>query len=231
MSEDTKKMAQDVQDRIREVSYQMWESAGRQVDKTMEYWLAAKREVRATMEVAAKKMMPSAAKKTEAKATSPETKAPPFKTKAPAKKTAAPEAAGKKTGYKIEQIEGIGPAYATKLATVGIETTDDLLVRCGSAEGREKVAKQTGLAAKQILKWANMADLMRISGVGGEYAELLEAAGVDTVKELRTRNAENLAAKMVEINAAKKLTRRVASAKQVAKWLDQAKALDPKITH
>ena len=87
------------------------------------------------------------------------------------------------------------------------------------------------MSAKLLLKWANMADLMRISGIGGENAELLEAAGVDTVKELRTRNAENLAAKMAEINAVKKLTRRVASAKQVAQWVEQAGKLDPKITH
>lgn len=224
MSEDPMKMAHDIQQRIERLAYQMWESTGRQVDKAMDYWLEAEREVRATVEAATEKIMPSAAKKEEAKAA-------PSETKAPARNTAAPAAAGKKTGYKIEQIEGIGPAYATKLATAGIETTDDLLDRCGSAEGREKIAEKAGVTAKQLLKWANMADLMRISGIGGEYAELLEAAGVDTVKELRTRNAENLAAKMAEINAQKKLTRRVASAKQVAKWLDQAKALDAKITY
>ena len=224
MSEDPMKMAHDAQQRIEKLAYQMWESTGRQVDKAMDYWLEAEREVRATVEAATEKMMPSDAKKEEAKAA-------PSVTKAPARNKAAPAAAGKKTGYKIEQIEGIGPAYATKLATVGIETTDDMLVRCGNAEGREKIAEKAGVTAKQLLKWANMADLMRISGVGSEYAELLEAAGVDTVKELRTRNAENLATKMAEINAQKKLTRRVASAKQVAKWVDQAKALDPKITH
>jgi predicted flap endonuclease-1-like 5' DNA nuclease len=82
-----------------------------------------------------------------------------------------------------------------------------------------------------LLKWANMADLMRISGVGEEFSELLEAAGVDTVKELRNRNAENLAAKMAEVNAEKKLTRALPSAKTVAKWVDQAKELKPLITH
>jgi predicted flap endonuclease-1-like 5' DNA nuclease len=93
------------------------------------------------------------------------------------------------------------------------------------------MAKQTGFSASQLLKWANLADLMRISGVGEEYSELLEAAGVDTVKELAARNAENLAAKMKEVNETKKLTRAVPAASQVQKWVDQAKAMDPAISH
>ena len=133
--------------------------------------------------------------------------------------------------YAIEEIEGIGPAYATKLGEAGITTTDHLLDHCASAKGRNDTAEKTGLSTKQLLKWANMADLMRISGVGEEYSELLEAAGVDTVKELRNRNAENLAAKMDEVNAEKKLTRQVPSAKTVEKWVEQAKGLDPLITH
>ncbi|NNE85819.1 MAG: DUF4332 domain-containing protein [Alphaproteobacteria bacterium] len=133
--------------------------------------------------------------------------------------------------YKIEEIEGIGPAFAEKLGASGIKTTDALLEMCGAAKGRAVVAESTGLTAKQLLKWANMADLMRISGVGGEYSELLEAAGVDTVKELKHRNAENLATKMQEVNEAKKLTRQVPSASVVAKWVEQAAALDPKISH
>lgn len=135
------------------------------------------------------------------------------------------------TGYKTESIEGIGPAYAKKLTAVGIETTDQLLDHCGSAKGRAAIAEKAGITAKLLLKWVNMADLMRISGVAGENAELLEAAGVDTVKELKMRKADNLAAKMAEINAEKKLTRRVASAKQVEKWVEQAKSLEPKVTH
>ena len=133
--------------------------------------------------------------------------------------------------YKIDEIEGIGPAMKEKLSSAGIATTDDLLKLCCDKAGRTKVAKQSGCTEKQLLKWANMADLMRISGVGEEYSELLEAAGVDTVKELRNRNAENLAEAMAKVNEEKKLTRAVPSAKVVAKWVEQAKTLDPLITH
>ena len=133
--------------------------------------------------------------------------------------------------YKIDEIEGIGPAYAEKLSAAEIKSTDDLLEKCGSAKGRNTVAEATGLSTKQLLKWANMADLMRISGVGEEYSELLEAAGVDTVKELKHRNAENLADKMKEVNETKKLTRQVPAAGQVEKWIEQAGSLEPKITH
>ena len=134
-------------------------------------------------------------------------------------------------GYKIDEIEGIGPVYAEKLGTAGISTTADLLKLCCDARGRKATAATTGLNESQLLKWVNMADLMRISGVGEEYSELLEAAGVDTVKELRNRNAGNLAAKMVDINASRKLTRTVPSEKTVAGWVEQAKSLDPLITH
>ena len=133
--------------------------------------------------------------------------------------------------YKIAEIEGIGPSYAEKLSKAKIKTTDDLLDLCCSKSGRQSVAEQTGVGESQLLKWANQADLMRVSGIGSEYAELLEAAGVDTVKELRTRNAENLATKMAEINEQKKLTRAVPAPKVVTDWVEQAKKLDPKITH
>lgn len=134
-------------------------------------------------------------------------------------------------GYKIEEIEGIGPAYAEKLGTAGIATTDDLLEKCASKKGRVSTADATGLSEKLILKWTNMADLMRISGVGEEYSELLEAAGVDTVKELRNRNAENLAAKMAEVNEEKKFTRAVPPQSQVEKWVEQAKELTPLLSY
>ena len=133
--------------------------------------------------------------------------------------------------YKIEEIEGIGPAFAAKLASAEISTTEHLLKLCCDAKGRKSTAEKCGLTTSQLLKWANMADLMRISGIGSEYSELLEAAGVDTVKELRNRNAANLAAKMAEVNAEKKLTRTVPSEKVVTGWVDQAKGMEPLITH
>lgn len=133
--------------------------------------------------------------------------------------------------YKIEEIEGIGPAFGEKLRAAKITNTDHLLKACATRKGRSDTEEATGIDAKRLLKWANMADLMRISGVGEEYSELLEAAGVDTVKELRNRRADNLAAKMAEVNAAKKLVRQVPSESQVAKWVEQAKALDPVISH
>ena len=133
--------------------------------------------------------------------------------------------------YKIDEIEGIGPAMKEKLAAAAITSTDHLLKLCCDKKGRKTTAETTGCSESQLLKWANMADLMRISGVGEEYSELLEAAGVDTVKELRNRNAENLTAAMAATNEQKKLVRSVPSAAQVTKWVEQAKTLDPLITH
>ncbi|MEM8799230.1 MAG: DUF4332 domain-containing protein [Pseudomonadota bacterium] len=133
--------------------------------------------------------------------------------------------------YSIETIEGIGPAMAKKLSAAGIKTTAGLLKECASAKGRKATAETTGVSEKVLLKLANMADLMRIKGVGEEYSELLEAAGVDTVKELRNRNAENLTAKMSEVNADKKLVRQTPSGSMVEKWVAEAKTLDPTITH
>jgi predicted flap endonuclease-1-like 5' DNA nuclease len=133
--------------------------------------------------------------------------------------------------YKIAEIEGIGRSYGSKLSKAGITTTSDLLKHCGSANGRRQVAATCGLDEKQLLEWANLADLMRIRGIGKQFSELLEAAGVDTVKELRTRRADNLASKMKELNAKKKLTRATPSERQVASWIDQAKSMDGMITH
>jgi predicted flap endonuclease-1-like 5' DNA nuclease len=133
--------------------------------------------------------------------------------------------------YKIEDIEGIGQSYASKLATAKIMTTEDLLEHCGTPKGRKAIAEKTGIGESTILKWLNMADLMRISGVGSQYSELLNAAGVDTVKELATRKAENLAAKMGEVNAQKKLANKAPSATEVEKWVIQAKKLDPRISY
>ena len=133
--------------------------------------------------------------------------------------------------YKIEDIEGIGPAYATKLAAAKIKTTNDLLKLCCDARGRRTVSEQTGVSEGQLLKWVNLADLMRISGIGSEFSELLEAAGVDTVKELRNRNADNLAAAMRKVNDTKRLSRATPGAKSVSRWIDRADKLTPLITH
>lgn len=133
--------------------------------------------------------------------------------------------------YKIEEIQGIGPAFAQKLSAAGITTTSDMLALCCTETGREKVAEKTGLSRSQILKWTNMADLMRVSGIGPQYSELLEYVGVDTIKELRHRNGANLAAKMVEINEEKHLSGSAPSEKTVKSWIDSAKELDSLISY
>lgn len=127
--------------------------------------------------------------------------------------------------YKIEEIEGIGPVMGEKLRNAGVNTTDKLLEGTKTKTQRKKLAEETGISEKLILKFANMADLFRINGVGQEFSELLEAAGVDTVPELAQRKPENLCAKMEEVNAEKKLTRRTPSLKEVEKWVAEAKEL------
>jgi predicted flap endonuclease-1-like 5' DNA nuclease len=133
--------------------------------------------------------------------------------------------------YKIDEIEGIGPAYAETLGKVGITKVEHFLNLCCDKKGRQKVATETGISEPHLLKWANMADLMRIKGVATQFAELLECAGVDTVKELRTRRADNLAAKMAEVNNEKKLCKANPSEKEVADWIEQAKGMEPTVTH
>ena len=132
---------------------------------------------------------------------------------------------------KIEEVEGIGPVNGEKLRAAGCATTDALLEAGCAKKGRVALAEKTGIGESQILKWVNMVDLFRINGVAGEYAELLECAGVDTVKELATRNAENLAAKVQEVNDEKKLTRRVPNLDAIKDWIQQAKSLPPTVTH
>ena len=129
--------------------------------------------------------------------------------------------------YKIIDIEGIGPVYAEKLKAAGINTDGDLLEKCAKPAGRKALAEETGISPKLILTWTNHADLMRIDGVGPQFSELLEAAGVDTVKEFRHRLPENLQPKLEEINAQKNLVGRVPSVKEVEKMVEQAKALPP----
>lgn len=133
--------------------------------------------------------------------------------------------------YSIQEIEGIGPIYAARLDQLGIKTTVDYLDRARDPKGRRALEEETGIDAKRILKWANMADLMRIGGIGEEYSDLLEAAGVDTVKELKHRNAANLTAKMVEVNQEKSLVRQVPNETQVSGWIAQAEGLDPVLTY
>ena len=132
---------------------------------------------------------------------------------------------------KLSEIEGIGPKYASVLAQAGVRGTGGLLTRAGSAAGRKELAKASGLTTKQILEWVNRADLMRVKGVGEEYSDLLEFAGVDTVKELATRRPDNLHAKMLEVNAEKKLVRRPPSQSMVEGWVANAKTLAPVVTH
>lgn len=131
----------------------------------------------------------------------------------------------------IATIEGIGPVYAEKLIAAGAKTVEIYLEMTKDPKGRKALAEATGIDDSRILKWANMADLFRLKGVGEEYSELLEAAGVDTVKELKHRNAENLHAKMEEVNAVKKLVRQTPSLKAVTDWIEQAKTLPAVLTY
>ena len=132
---------------------------------------------------------------------------------------------------RIQEIEGIGPVYAGKLAELGVETVEALLERGASPQGRKALIEGTGLSAKLILKWVNRADLARVKGVGEEYADLLELAGVDTVPELAQRNPENLHKKMIEINDEREVVRRVPSLSAVQGWVAQAKDLGRVITY
>ena len=132
---------------------------------------------------------------------------------------------------KLEKIEGIGDVYAGKLREAGVATVEGLLKAGATPSGRKDLAEKTGIGDALILEWVNHADLFRIKGVGEEYSDLLEEAGVDTVPELAQRNPENLYAKMAETNAAKDLVRKLPSASQVADWVEQAKGLDRVITY
>lgn len=132
---------------------------------------------------------------------------------------------------KITEIEGIGSAFQEKLAAAGVITVEGLLEKGASKAGRKKLAENSGIDESKLLTWVNMADLFRIKGVGSQFAELLKASGVDTVKELRNRNAENLHIKLIEIQAEKKITKAVPAISQVADYIEQAKALEPLVTH
>ena len=133
--------------------------------------------------------------------------------------------------YKVEQIEGIGEVYGEKLNAAGIKTTEELLTKCATPKGRKEMEEATGISGKLILKWANHADLMRINGIAGQFAELLEAAGVDTVKELKHRVPANLQAKLEEVNAEKNLCNRVPAVSEVERMIEQAKELEAVMTY
>ena len=141
--------------------------------------------------------------------------------------------AGEETrmSYPITDIEGIDGEVAATLKSVGIRSTERLLEAARTVKGRKALAEKTGFDEKQLLCWANVADRMRIKGISKEYAELLQAAGVDTVKELKYRNPANLAKAMADANKKRKLVRLLPSEKVVVRWIEHAKKLPLKITY
>jgi len=132
---------------------------------------------------------------------------------------------------KLTMIEGVGEAYAEKLKAAGVTTTASLLEMGATPKGRKDLAEATGLSPHLILKWVNRVDLFRVKGVGEEYADLLEFAGVDTVPELTQRNPENLCARLAEVNAERQLVHRLPTPAQVADWVEQAKTLPRVVTY
>ena len=180
----------------------------------------------AAVATSAPEASPAAAPVAAAPAVAPAAAAPPV----------APESAPAEIGgshhVKIEDIEGIGPAYGAKLAEMGILTTDDLLASGGTRAGRERIAEATGLSHALVLEWVNNADLMRIPGVGTQYSDLLEAAGVDSPAELAHRNAANLAQTFQEVVAARPGTvRRIPTEQEIASWIEAAAALPRAVEH
>jgi predicted flap endonuclease-1-like 5' DNA nuclease len=135
--------------------------------------------------------------------------------------------------YAIKEIEGIGEVYGPKLQAVGVKTVADLLEKGKTPKGRKELAESTGISEKLILKWVDMSDLFRVKGIGPEYSELLEKAGVDTVKELRHRVPEHLHAKMEEVNSStgQPLVRALPSLKAVQTWVEEAKKMEPVVTY
>lgn len=129
--------------------------------------------------------------------------------------------------YKIIDIEGIGDAYAERLINAGITTTEDLLNACLTEVGRDLIAEKTGIASKLIYKWTNHADLIRVDGIGPQFAELLNAAGVESVGQLAAQNAEDLEKRLTEVDERLNLTRRVPSVKELASMIAKAAAVTP----
>ena len=156
----------------------------------------------------------------------------------PAVKSTAAAAKSSKTvsepsvrSAKVEEIEGIGRVYASKLNKIGVNTTDELLEAGGTKQGRKEISEKTGISETIILEWVNMADLFRIKGIGEEYSELLKEAGVNTVIELARRNPANLNETLVGVNNAKNLVRRTPTLNQTKDWIEQAKNLPRKVEH
>lgn len=133
--------------------------------------------------------------------------------------------------YSIKDLKDLSESAAQKLRDAGVATTEQLLESAGSAAGRSALAGRIGESASQVLTWVNEADLMRIPGIAEGYSQLLEASGVDTVRELATRNVENLTAKLAEVNAERHLTGRIPTTAQVSGWVEAAKGLAPKVFH
>lgn len=155
----------------------------------------------------------------------------PFEAVEDASLAESPAPAARQRSIKVETIEGIGSTYAARLAEAGIVTTEDLLNVAGTRKGRQELAENTGISGKLVLKWVNRADLMRVPGIGEEYSDLLEAAGVDTVKELRNRRPENLYKALIEVNEEKKLVRRAPYLSEVEAWVAGAKQIEPRVSY
>lgn len=129
----------------------------------------------------------------------------------------------------IDEIEAVDPTIARKLRKAGVRTTEGLLRRAGTRAGRVELGEATGFAPDQLLNWVNCADLMRIRGIGSEYADLLARAGVDTIKALRRRNAKSLTARMVEVNDHARRVRRLPTESMVAAWIEHSKGMEPTV--
>lgn len=131
----------------------------------------------------------------------------------------------------IDAVEGMSHAEATKLRKTRVRTTEALLKTASTRSGRRELSTKTGIPDKKILQWVNRADLMRVKGIGSEYADLLEVAGVDTIRELRRRNPANLLETLVVLNTRKRLVRRLPTEGMVSGWIDEAKVVDPIVTY
>jgi PAS domain S-box-containing protein len=141
------------------------------------------------------------------------------------------DAIAKLSAKSVTEIEGIGPAYSDRLAAIGITTIDQYLAAAAHRDGRKHVSEETGISSKLILDWANRADLMRVPGIGEEFSDLLEQAGVDSVNELKFRNPQNLYTALIEINQEKNLVRRLPSQADLESWIESAKQLPAMLTY